>query len=238
MNITDFEHTKKFPFLITDTNTNEVRLRELDWLMPMVGNWGQNLEFGVFNGETINHMAKLRPDLKFTGFDSFEGLPEDMDTGEKIVPATAFDREGKPPEVEDNVTLVQGWFDVTLPEWISKKVPAITIVPAFSKTSRNVAAGQDISFLNLDADIYSSTIVVLKQLDNLIVPGTIIRFDELSCWRYVFNEASPKNVQRVYYTNWKAHEWKAMTEWLENYERKVVPICRNWHQSATVMVTQ
>ena len=222
MNITDFEHTKKFPFLITDTNTNEVRLRELDWLMPKIGNWGLNLEFGVFNGETINHMAKLRTDLNFTGFDSFEGLPEDMDTGEKIVPATAFDREGIPPEVEDNVTLVKGWFDVTLPEWKSKEV----------------SAGQNISFLNLDADIYSSTITVLEQINDLIIPGTVIRFDELSCWRYVFNEASPKNVQRVYYTNWKAHEWKAMNEWLEKYERKIIPICRNWHQSATVMVTQ
>ena len=75
MKITNFEYIKKFPFQLSDTNTNEVRLRELDWLMPMVGNWGLNLEFGVFNGETINHMAKLRTDLNFTGFDSFEGLP-------------------------------------------------------------------------------------------------------------------------------------------------------------------
>ena len=227
MKISDFEYIKKFPFQISDTNTNEVRLRELDWLMPMVGSWGHNLEFGVFNGETINYMAKLRPDLKFTGFDSFEGLPEDMDTGEKIVSATAFDRGGEPPEVEDNVELVKGWFDDTIPAWKE------------SATNANQPfAGETISFLNLDADIYSSTKIVLNCINYMIVPGTIIRFDELSCWRYVFNEASPRNVQRVFYTNWKAHEWKAMNEWLENYERKVIPICRNWHQSATVMVTQ
>ena len=82
--------------------------------MPKIGDWGLNLEFGVFSGETINHMAKLRPDMKFTGFDSFEGLPEDMDTGEKLVPAKVFDRGGEPPEVEDNVTLVKGWFDDTI----------------------------------------------------------------------------------------------------------------------------
>jgi len=224
MNISDFEYIKKFPFQITDTNTNEVRLRELDWLMPMVGNWGLNLEFGVFSGETINHAAKLRPDLKFIGFDSFEGLPEDMDTGEKLVPANAFDRGGEPPEVEDNIELIKGWFDESISKWLKEN----------DWQSRH----KKIGYLNLDADIYSSTATVLTELNHMIVPGTMIRFDELSCWRYIFNEASPKNVQRVFYTNWKAHEWKAMNEWMEKYDRKVIPICRNWHQSATVMVMQ
>jgi len=224
MNISDFEYIKKFPFQITDTNTNEVRLRELDWLMPMVGNWGLNLEFGVFSGETINHAAKLRPDLKFIGFDSFEGLPEDMDTGEKLVPANAFDRGGEPPEVEDNIELIKGWFDESISKWLKEN----------DWQSRH----KKIGYLNLDADIYSSTATVLTELNHMIVPGTMIRFDELSCWRYIFNEASPKNVQRVFYTNWKAHEWKAMNEWMEEYGRKVIPICRNWHQSATVMVMQ
>ena len=220
MNISDFEYIKKFPFLSTDVNTNEVRLRELDWLMPKIGDWGLNLEFGVFSGETINHMAKLRPDMKFTGFDSFEGLPEDMDTGEKLVPAKVFDRGGEPPEVEDNVTLVKGWFEDTIEQWIMCE------------------RMDTISFMNLDADIYVSTKIVLDKFDKYIVPGTILRFDELSCWRYVFNEASPKNVQRVYYTNWKAHEWKALTEWITENGRKILPLCRNWHQSATVLVTQ
>ena len=37
---------------------------------------GLNLEFGVFSGRTINHLSSEYPDLKFYGFDSFEGLPE------------------------------------------------------------------------------------------------------------------------------------------------------------------
>ena len=224
MKISNFEYIKKFPFLITDTNTNEVRLRELDWLMPQIGDWGLNLEFGVFSGETINHAAKLRPDLKFIGFDSFEGLPEDMDTGEKLVPANAFDRGGEPPEVENNVELIKGWFDESISKWLKEN----------DWQSRH----KKIGYLNLDADIYSSTATVLTELNHMIVPGTMIRFDELSCWRYIFNEASPKNVQRVFYTNWKAHEWKAMNEWIEEFGRKLIPVCRNWHQSATVMVTQ
>jgi hypothetical protein len=61
----------------------------------------------------------------------------------------------------------------------------------------------------------------------------------LCCWRHVFGEASPKGkANRVLYTTWKDHEWKAMNEWLEKYDRKVVPISRNWFQGATVVVTQ
>ena len=52
MKISDFEYIKKFPFQISDTNTNEVRLRELDWLMPMVGNWGLNLDKKTINVDT------------------------------------------------------------------------------------------------------------------------------------------------------------------------------------------
>jgi len=226
MKISDFDAIKKFPFQRSDKSTNEVRLRELDWLIPQISRHGLNLEFGVFSGETINHMANLRPDLKFTGFDSFEGLPEDFDAGEKIVPANAFDRDGKPPEVEDNVTLVKGWFDDTLQLWVDEQL------------LHQLPNKPYISFVNMDADIYSSTSYVLNTINDFIKPGTVIRFDELSCWRYVFSEASSKNIQRVYYTNWKAHEWKAMNEWLEQYDRKVIPICRNWHQAATVVVTQ
>src|SRR5450631_2069107 len=37
---------------------------------------GLILEFGVYSGRTINHMAALTQEKLF-GFDSFEGLPED-----------------------------------------------------------------------------------------------------------------------------------------------------------------
>ena len=37
---------------------------------------GAALEFGVWNGRSINYMAEVRPDATFYGFNSFEGLPE------------------------------------------------------------------------------------------------------------------------------------------------------------------
>jgi hypothetical protein len=220
MKIREFENVKKFKFSAEDTNTNDVRLRELDDLAKYLPDWGVNIELGVYNGVTISCLATARPDLEFHGFDSFEGLPEDWDMGQKHVKGKAFDRQGELPEVPDNVKLYKGWFNETLPDFIFD-------------------SSFPISFLHVDCDIYSSTDYSLNLLNDKIVPGTIIRFDELCCWRHVFGEASPRNsANRVLYTTWRDHEWKAMNEWLEKYDRKVVPISRNWFQGATVVVTQ
>jgi hypothetical protein len=224
MKISEFENIKKYKFSPEDENTNDIRLRELDDLAKYLPSWGLNVELGVYNGVTISCLATARPELEFHGFDSFEGLPEDWDMGQKSVKKEAFDRKGELPEVPENVKLYKGWFNETLPNFIK---------PSLTEKST------PISFLHVDCDIYSSTDYSLNLLNDRIVPGTIIRFDELSCWRWVFNEASPKGkANRVMYTTWKDHEWKAMNEWLEKYDRKVVPISRNWFQGATVVVTQ
>lgn len=220
MKTVDFLDVKKYKFHPDDQNTNDVRLRELTDLAKYLPEWGHRMEFGVFNGTTISCLANARPDLDFVGFDSFEGLPENWDMGSKEVKAEAFDRKGEMPNVPKNVKLVKGWFDQTLPNTLKE----------YSKP---------LSFLHLDCDVYSSSAYVLETLNFRIVPGTIIRFDELSCWRYVFGEASPQGkANRVFYTTWKEHQWKAMQEWLEKHNRTVVPISRNWFQGATVVVTQ
>lgn len=226
MKITEFENIKKFKFSPTDKDTNAVRIRELQWLAPFIKEDSICLEFGVFKGTTINTVAKARPDLTFHGFDSFEGLPEDWAMGGKHVRADAFDRKGVMPEVESNVKLHKGWFDDTLPKFLS-----IFETPEILR--------KEVGYLHVDCDIYSSTVTVLEELQTWIVPGTIIRFDELACWRTVFGEASPSgSASRAMYTTWKEHEWKAMNEWMEKYNRKVVPLCRNWFQGGTVVVTQ
>lgn len=220
MKVTDFEYVKKFRFQAEDTDTNDVRARELDWLSRFIRDDGYNLEFGVFSGFTISCLATARPDLEFDGFDSFEGLPEDWDTGEKYVNKKAFSVPSI-PEVPDNVRLHQGWFEETLPVWLEQNEP------------------KNITYLHLDADLYSSTKTVLDSLNHMIVAGTIIRLDELCCWRTVFGEASPRSkANRALYGKWKEHEWKAMIEWMQTYDRKVVPVCRNWFQGGTVVVTQ
>lgn len=116
------------------------------------------LEFGVFTGRTINYISQFTTDPVY-GFDSFEGLPEKWRDGfEK----GAFNVNGVLPGVRSNVVLIKGWFQDTLPMFIKEHV-----------------GHKKISFIHLDADLYSSTKYVLDQLKSYLDKNCIIVFDEL-----------------------------------------------------------
>jgi len=114
------------------------------------------LEFGVASGNTINYISKFTDDTVY-GFDSFEGLPEKWRDG---FDKGAFGRSGNLPPVNKNVKLIKGWFSDTL-------------IP-FIKTHN-----KKVTFIHLDADLYSSTKYILDVLKNYIDDGCIIVFDEL-----------------------------------------------------------
>ena len=225
LDIREFGLVRCYNALKKDTNTMDVRYRELHWLASLINKVGFNLEFGVYSGRTINCLSSLRPDLSFVGFDSFEGLPSDWDMGGKLVQKEYFKKQ-EMPIVNQNVTLVKGFFDKTINEWKSSL-----------NKERLKKNKKFISYLHIDGDLYSSAIDVLFGLDEFIKPGTIIRFDELCCWRTIFQDPVSQ-VARAYYTTWREHEWKALNEWMLLQNRKVLPICRNWFQSGTVIVTQ
>ena len=114
------------------------------------------LEFGVDSGKTITFISKFTTD-KVYGFDSFEGLPERWRDGfEK----GAFNRHGLLPEVNGNVELVKGWFNETLVDFIQTQ-------------------NKKVSFIHMDADLYSSTKYVLDILKNYMDKDCIIVFDEM-----------------------------------------------------------
>jgi hypothetical protein len=116
------------------------------------------LEFGVWQGSSMRSWSRLlqNPLASLHGFDSFEGLPEAWDARR---PRGTFSRDGALPTFEDSrVILHKGWFNDTLPAF------------ALPEHERLV--------LNLDADLYSSTIFVLRALAAAIRPGTLLIFDE------------------------------------------------------------
>lgn len=115
---------------------------------------GLFLEFGVFSGTTINHIAS-ETENTVHGFDSFEGLPEQWGN----VAAGTFSTKGVVPETRDNVRLHIGWFNESLPKFVEKHK-------------------EKVSFLHIDSDIYSSAKTILSCLSNQIIKGTIIVFDE------------------------------------------------------------
>jgi len=132
------------------------KLLHLEYALSLKGG-GIIAEFGVYKGTTINSIAKQCPREKIYGFDAFEGLPEHW-TGNRYSKRN-FNRQGKPPKVEDNVELIVGWFNETLPGFLSKNQ-------------------EPFGFIHIDCDIYSSTKQVFDLVGNRIAPGTIIVFDE------------------------------------------------------------
>lgn len=114
------------------------------------------LEFGVASGRTINYISKFTTG-KVYGFDSFEGLPEKWRDGfEKGM----FNQNGEFPVVNYNVELIKGWFNETLEDFIKSQ-------------------DKKISFIHMDADLYSSTKYIFDVIKNYIDNDCIIVFDEL-----------------------------------------------------------
>lgn len=147
-------------FLLTPMVLLNNREQEYDYCLNLMGPpKGYFVEFGVWKGKSINYMAKKRPDIIFHGFDSFEGLPEDWDMGNKIDPKGHF-KVTELPTVEKNVLLHKGLFNETLPQW-------------------KINYSGPIQFLNIDSDLYSSARTILFELNERIIKNTIIRFDEL-----------------------------------------------------------
>jgi len=132
------------------------RLEHLTFASSHAGE-GALLEFGVNQGVTINHLARLFPQHTVYGFDSFRGLPEAW-SGYRYSKVN-FDRQGRPPAVASNVKLVVGWFNETLPEFVAKLNGGVSLV-------------------HIDCDIYSSTVTVLEQLAPKLATGCVVVFDE------------------------------------------------------------
>ncbi len=136
---------------------------------------GLYLEFGVYKGGTIGFIAnEVGASQIVHGFDSFRGLQEAW-SGDSF----SFDLHGHLPKVPGNALLHQGFFDDTLPGWLEQN-PG----PA--------------AFIHIDSDLYEPARCVFEHLEDRIVPGTIIVFDEY------FN-----------YPNWQAHEFRAFAELVE-----------------------
>jgi O-methyltransferase len=121
------------------------------------------LEFGVYQGASLQLWLSLigHPDSRFVGFDTFTGLPERWRPTE---PAGHFNANGIIPDIKDpRCSFEVGLFQDSLPRFVQQ----------------NALAGRLI--LNLDADMFTSTLFVLATLAPYFKPGDIVFFDEFSC---------------------------------------------------------
>jgi len=156
---------------------------------------GIAVEFGVYTGGSLKSIARYFPHKAY-GFDSFAGLPEDWREG---FPKGHFSLSNEP--IIDKAKLVVGLFEDTLEQFLREKKPRI-------------------SFIHMDADLYSSTSFVLDKLNPFIDAGCIIVFDEL-----------------INYPEFEKHELKALIEFSLKFQRKLKPIAfTSWHEQVAFKV--
>lgn len=133
------------------------RFQLMDFAASLIPTEGWLLEFGVFQGESLDYFASKLPGRRLHGFDSFIGLQENWGGSDK--PANAFDLAGRLPKVPRNCQLVPGWFDESLPAWLEENRGPV-------------------AFLHIDSDTYEACRTVLSLLSGRITKDTIILFDE------------------------------------------------------------
>lgn len=121
------------------------------------------LEFGVYRGESLRSWVAgiFHPDSRFVGFDTFTGLPERWRPTEQ---AGHFNANGAIPDIKDpRCSFEVGLFQDTLPVFVARTDLSGRLV------------------VNLDADMFTSTLFVLTTLAPYLKPGDLIFFDEFSC---------------------------------------------------------
>ena len=137
-------------------------------------NTGDYLEFGVFNGSSIGSMyraaGKAGLDIRYFGFDSFQGLPEeaekeDCGVWKKGFYACSFEKMCaclREREIEkDNIVWIEGWYQDTLNEETALKHEI-----------------DNIGIVFIDCDTYSSSKAVLDFLAPLIKKPVIMCLDD------------------------------------------------------------
>ena len=132
---------------------------------------GAYLEFGVYRGKSMFEFMSLlkKHDLdnrEYYAFDSFQGLPvsegDAFVKGEFSYPKMQFEKRLKKSGFPvERLTTTEGFFENSLTEDLKKKL--------------NIKFAE---FVHVDCDLYDSTKVVLKWVEDYIDVGTILIFDD------------------------------------------------------------
>lgn len=179
----------RFPFL--SEWLNQVLAKDLGLLgawhfLSRAGVQGDYLEFGVYRGETFRNAMRAAHRVcgrgfsgRFVAFDSFQGLPADGSKfyapGEFRASRGELERRVRSWQRKYPVHIVEGWFTETLK-------PAL----------RSSLGLERAAFVNVDCDLYESTVPVLDFVTPLLQTGTILYFDDWYSIHGSMNHGEPK----------------------------------------------
>jgi hypothetical protein len=174
----------------------------LDKVSSEIGIAGDFAEFGVWKGQCARWILEFLPvHAKLHLFDSFEGLPEDW-VGQFSKGHFALDEHQIPHFDDTRVRVIKGLFSKTLPGYFHRDRP--------------------LSFIHMDADLYSSTMDVLCNVNHVIVPGTVILFDE-----YVLLKKGQT----------ADDEYRALMDYCAEYRRQFAYLWRTNHSQVAIRIT-
>lgn len=162
------------------------------------------LEFGVHSGASLKLSAQRLPNHRFFGFDSFKGFPNDgrpdWNKNFAITP---------PSNLPKNCDLVEGFFSNTLPEFLHNNT-------------------ENVAFINIDCDIYSSTATILNELEiaGRIGPGSIIYFDEIINYKTALWNESLALFELLDRTGWGV-EWLCIHQNVRGLEESLQLLSTN-----------
>ena len=149
------------------------------------------MELGVFTGNTFSMIrSSLAESIKLYGFDTFTGLPEDWmidDTNILYTKGTfAIDYV---PNNSHNSEFIVGRVEDTLNDFLLQH-------------------NQKISLIHFDMDLYNPIFFALNKIQNQIINGSILVFDDF------YNMPG-----------WMNHSFKALLDFINTNNIKFEPLC-------------
>lgn len=135
-----------------------------DYAVDLIPDTGLLLEFGVYNGRSINYFSKQldkkNDKRNIYGFDSFQGLDEDW-YGVKERKHKSWSMFGQTPSnLHSRARLSVGLIQVTLKPFLENQ-------------------NSKIAFIHIDTDTYTPAKIVLEECKDYMPNGCVVLFDEL-----------------------------------------------------------
>lgn len=176
---------------------------------------GTCLEFGVGWGDSfiyqLNEIKKNYTESKLIGFDSFKGLPEEhhdvwrptRHSKGNFSFSKDFIIKKMGCKLDERISLVEGFYEETLIDELRKSI-------------------DNVIFVNIDVDLYISSVQVLKFINPLLKTNTILYWDD---WK------DPKD---NHHESWGEH--RAYNEWIKVSDKKCETIMVNEYNQRVMRV--
>ena len=180
------------PTFFIHNNSKYLTIKKTLFNLWIDGVKGDLIEFGVFTGSSFRHTIKTEYDLDkesksmFYGLDSFEGFPEsDHEFFKKSEYSGKYEKVKRYEKIKpDYIHIVKGFFTDSLK----------------STKLQNV---EQLKFVNIDCDLYVSSIEPIKYIKPRLVNGAYIMIDD-----FTNIDKNGKNIRNVFYEEFKNSDYQ------------------------------